>query len=130
MIIQRKRGFIAILTVILLLTFCFSLTVGVTYLSIGESQSSLAVSNGAEALSLAEACIEDALLLSLRDENYAGGDLSYLGGTCVVAVAKNGTTWTLNVSGTKNTFTRSIEVVYEYTVGVPNTIILTSWLER
>ncbi len=130
MILYTKRGFVAILTVILLLFFCLSLTIGVTYLSIDGSQSSLAISSGSEALSLTEACAEDALLLSLRNENYVGGTLTYLGGVCAVTVIKDGSIWTLDISGTKNHFTKSITVIFEYTLGPPNTLTLMSWLEK
>lgn len=128
--IQKQKGFIAFLTVILLLVFCFSLTLGVTYLSIGESQSSLAMASGAEAFSLTSACTEDALLLSLRDINYVGGDTNYLGGTCTIQVSKDADLWTLDVSGTKNEFTRSIQVRFVYTIGTPNTIKITQWIEQ
>lgn len=118
------------LTVITLLAFSLSLTIAVMYLSIGGSQSALALSHGAEALSLTEGCAEDALLQAKRNVNYIGGDYSYLGGTCSVVVTVNGTKWTINVSGTKNNFTRSIEIVLEYTLGTPSTLVLTSWLEK
>lgn len=128
--ISIQRGFIAILTVITLLAFSLSLTIAVAYLSIGETQGAFALSRGDEALSLTEGCAEDALLQAKRDEVYAGGDYTYLDGSCHVDVSVNGTTWTLGISGIKNNFTRRIEVVLEYTLGPPNTIVLTSWLEK
>lgn len=127
---QKSAGFIAILTVILLLAFSLSLTVAVTYLSIGESQSAFALSRGEEALSFTEGCAEDALLQAKRNVNYTGGDYSYLGGVCSVVVTVNGTTWTVDVSGTKDTFTRSVQIIFEYVLGTPNTLVLTSWLEQ
>lgn len=127
---QKSAGFIAMLTVITLLAFSLSLTIAVMYLSIGGSQSALALSRGAEALSLTEGCVEDALLQAKRDETYAGGDYTYLDGSCRTDVSLNGTTWTLDISGTKNNFTRSVEIVFEYVLGAPNTLVLTSWLEK
>ncbi|MEI8097143.1 MAG: hypothetical protein WCG73_03495 [Candidatus Moraniibacteriota bacterium] len=128
--ISIQRGFIAILTVITLLAFSLSLTIAVAYLSIGETQSAFALSRGDEALSLTEGCAGDALLQAKRDETYVGGDYSYLNGNCRVDVSVNGTTWTMDIAGTKNNFTRRVEIVLEYTLGPPNTIILTSWLEK
>jgi uncharacterized membrane protein len=125
-----KKGFIATLGALTLLALSLSLTVATTYLSINESQSALTLAEGAGALALTEGCVEDALILARRDENYSGGTAEYLSGTCVIDVTKDGTAWTLVVQGTKNTASRTVEVVLEYTAGPPGTILLTSWLER
>lgn len=125
-----KKGFIAILTVLALLVFSLSLTAAVTYLSIGESQSGLAVARGKAALSLVEGCAEDALLLAKRDANYTGGNYEYLNGECLADVSKDGNTWTMHISGTKDNFTRRLEIVFEYTAGPFGVIILQSWLEK
>lgn len=125
-----KRGFIAILTVIALLAFALSLTVAVTYLSINESQSGLALSRGAAALSITEGCAEDVLLLARRDANYAGGTYGYLSGTCTVTVSKNATIWIVDVSGTKDNFTRAVRIIFDYVPGPPGIITLQSWLEQ
>jgi hypothetical protein len=58
---SAQKGFIATLTVMTLLAFSLSLIAAVTYLSINESQSGLALSRGAAALSITEGCAEDAL---------------------------------------------------------------------
>lgn len=128
--ISVQKGFIALLTVIALLAFSLSLTVAVTYLSINESQSGLALSRGASALSITEGCAEDALLLSSRDENYTGGEYASLGGTCTVGVSKDVAVWTVDVSGTKDNFMRSVRIIFEYVPGPPGVITLQSWLER
>ena len=120
----------AILTVIALLAFSLSLSVAVTYLSINESQAGLAVSRGAGALAHAEGCAEDALLRSTRDENYSGGTYDYFEGTCVIDVARDGTVWTVDVAGTKDGFTRTVRLIFEYVPGPPGSVTLVSWLER
>lgn len=124
--VARKRGFIAIMTVLALMVFSLSLSVATTYLSIGEAQSGFAVVQGARALHMAEGCAEDALLQSSRDENYTGGTYSYLGGACTVDVVKNGTVWTLTIIGTEATYERRLEVVIDR---VPP-VTLQSWLEQ
>lgn len=125
-----QKGFIATLSILTLLAFSLSLSIAVTYLSIGESHEALALSQGRAALDLTEGCVEDALLMARNDENYSGGTREYLGGTCVVGVSKDGTTWTFSVEGVKDTFSRTIEVVVEYTAPAPATLVLTSWLEQ
>ena len=120
------KGFIALLTVLTLLAFSLSLTATTTYLSIGEAQSAYAIVQGARALSLTEGCAEDALLLSSRDENYEGGNYEYLGGTCTAEVTKDGTLWQLTITGTKDSFERSIAIAIDR---VPP-VTLVSWLEQ
>jgi hypothetical protein len=127
---KKGAGFIAIFLVIALLAFSLSLTAAVTYLSIGESQSGMALARGAEVLALTEGCAEDALLLSVRDANYNGGTYNYLGGICAVDVIKNGTLWTMDVSGTKNNFNRVARIIFGYVPGPPGVITLQSWLEQ
>ena len=124
-----KKGFIAIFLVIALLAFSLSLSTAVTYLSINEAQSGLALAKGMAALTLAEGCAEDALILASRDENYNGGTYEYLGGTCNAEVSKDGIMWTLGISGTKDNFTRPLEIVVNRQF-VPPTLTLQSWLEK
>lgn len=129
----NSRGFIALLTVITLLVFSLSLTVATTYLSIGESQSALALTQGEAALQLAEGCAEDALLLSKRDDDYAGGTYGYLDGTCQVNVEKDLLQWTFDIVATKGAFTRRLEITVGRTLGLPGlpaTLALQSWLEQ
>lgn len=124
-----QPGFIAILTVIMLLSFSVALIYSAGYLSIGASKGALTLASGAAAHSLVDACAEDALLLSRRDGMYEGGNSEYLGGTCRVHVVKDGDVWTLDISGTKDGFTRAIEITFSYVPGPPSVITLQRWLE-
>lgn len=127
---KKRKGFIALFAVLALLVFSLSFTLGVTYLSIGGGQEGLAIAQSAGARALVDGCAEDALLRSIRDENYTGEEQDLLGGVCTVSIQKDGTTWTMSVSGTQNEYTRSLEIVFEYTLGPPNTLMLTSWQEQ
>ncbi len=126
---QVRDGFIALFTVLALLVFCLSMTFATVYLSIDGSQEGWMSARGEDALQFSEGCAEDALLLSIRDENYDGGSYEYMGGECSVDISKDGAVWTADVVGTKNGFTRSIRIVFDYVVGPPGSITLQSWLE-
>lgn len=128
--IRTQKGFIAVLTVIALLAFSASLVFAAGYLSIGAAKSSLALAQGEAAYQALEGCAEDALLLALRDENYAGGTYSYLGASCTVEVAKDTTTWTFDIHSEKSGYSRSLRIVADRAPGTPGTITLASWLER
>lgn len=127
---QRSAGFMALFTVIALLAFSLSLVVAVAYLSINASQEGLMLARGETALQFAEGCAEDALLHASRDESYDGGSYEYLGGECTVDISKDDTVWTVDISGTKEQFTRSVRIIFEYDPLAPAVITLRSWLER
>lgn len=118
------------MTVLSLLVFSLSLLVAVPYLSIGGAQQALALSEGETLLSALEGCAEDALLLSVRSEDYVGGSYAYLGMLCEVTVEKVDTVWTLSLSGSRDGLTRTLQVVIDRAIGVPGVITLTSWLEQ
>lgn len=118
------------MTVLALLVFSLSLLMTVPYLSIGGMQQALVLSESETTRAALEGCVEDALLLSVRDENYSGGTLSYLGATCEVSIEKNDPLWTLSVTGTKYDITRSVQVVVNRTTGTPGTLTLQSFLEQ
>lgn len=130
MIQKTQKGFVAIITVLAVLIFSLSIVIGTTYLSIGSAQSARAFSEGEEVLQLAEGCAEDALLHGTRDENYTGGNYAYLGGVCDVNIVKDGTVWTLDVSATKDTFRRSLEITASRQATIPGTFVLQSWHEN
>jgi hypothetical protein len=127
---ESQRGFIAILTVIVLLAFSVSIMLGGTYLSIDQSQTGLVTVQGEVALQLTHGCAEDALLMAYRDENYEGGSVDLLNGTCEITVEKNGSTWDFRVVGQKNNFERILLITVEREPGSPGIITLTSWREE
>jgi len=96
------HGYIAIMTVLVLLVFSLSLLLSTPYLSIGGIKQALVFSESETTRAALEGCVEDALLLSVRDENYAGGSYTYLGTTCQVDIEKNDPVWTLSVAATSS----------------------------
>ncbi len=130
MIPKKQKGFIAVITVLMILVFSLSIVVGTAYLSIGSAQSARILSEGEEALQLTEGCAEDALLHGVRDENYTGGSYEYLGGRCNVNITKDGQIWMFDISGTKNVLKRSVEIIATRQIIVPATFVLQSWHEN
>lgn len=123
---KRQNGYVALLTVLIMMAIILSATTTVTLLSIGEAQSSFALYKGDETLAFVEGCTEDALLNARASAAYAGGPISRPEGTCSVTITKAGTTWTLTVSTTNTTYVRTIEVVINR---LATGITLTSWKE-
>lgn len=122
-----NKGFIAISTVLILLVVVVSIVTTVSLLSVGEARSGFALAQGEAALQFSEGCAEDALLKAKSDTTYAGGNIVRPEGTCVIDIAKNGISWTLDASPLNGDSIRHVRVVFDYVPLVG--IILTSWTE-
>lgn len=125
-----SSGYIAIMTVLILLVFSLALLLAVPYLSIDGAKLALALSQGETVLAGLEGCAEDALLLALRDESYAGGTYTYLGMVCEVTIEKSDPLWTLSLTGSQFGITRTLEAAANRTVGNPGVLTLVHWLEQ
>lgn len=103
------------------------ITIGITtsLLSIGEGQSSLALTKGEETLNLAESCMEDALLKLRNSSAYAGGSIILPEGTCTVTVSQNNNIYTITATNNGNAYKRTIQTV----VNRGTLIIVNSWKE-
>lgn len=115
-------------TVLIISVVVLAISVTVSFLSIGQAQSSLALMKGEENLDLVEGCAEDSLLKVRADINYAGGSVSRPEGNCQInLISKVGNIWTLDITPSgSSTYFRKIRVVIDRT---PPKITLTSWKE-
>lgn len=127
---EVQGGFVAMIVVLSMLVFSAVLILGATYLSIGEAQASLALTQGKQALFVAEGCAENAILLALRDEMYDGGNYGLLGASCDVVVTVDGARYTFAVEATKDGFSRRIEASADRATGPPASFSGWRWLER
>ncbi|HEB14148.1 MAG TPA: hypothetical protein ENI09_01930 [candidate division WWE3 bacterium] len=93
--LKSERGYIAFITLLILSAIILLAGVTLALLSISQAQQSLAAEKGEIAYSLAEGCMEDALLSSFFDENYAGGTTSTPEGSCLISVSKIADNWVL-----------------------------------
>lgn len=122
-----QKGYIATLTVLIVMAVVIATATTVTYLSIGEAQSSFALFKGEDTLSFVEGCVEDALLKTREHSGYNGGTITRPEGTCSITVdSKVGDTWTITVTTQATNYKRTIRVVFDRLV--PG-ISITSWKE-
>lgn len=124
------RGYIAFLTVLALLIFSLSLLITVPATSLGGAREALLFTQSEMLLSALEGCAEEALIQSVRNENYEGGTMTFFGVTCQVAVEKVDTEWTLSLTGSKDDLVRTLRIVVDRTVETPGILTLQSWLEE
>ena len=108
---NSKKGYIAFITLLVLSAIILLAGVTLALLSISQAQQSLAAEKGEAAYSLAEGCMEDALLSSFFDENYAGGTKSTPEGSCLISVSKVAENWVLISTATiDSSYKRRIRV--------------------
>lgn len=124
---NKKQGFIAITSVLIISAVVLAITINVSLLSIGQGQAGLALTKGEDTLVFVDGCAEDALLKLRASSAYVGGNITRPGveGTCTVTVASGGSTYTLTVSTINTLYKRTVQVV----VNRGSAITLTSWKE-
>jgi hypothetical protein len=99
----------------------------VTYLSIGEGQSSLALALGEDNLALVEGCAEDVLQEIHDSSTYAGTTITRPEGTCSISYSLSGpTNWDVAVTSTDARYKRKIRLIFTRST---TAVTLTSWQE-
>ena len=122
----NHKGYIALSTVLIICAVAIAITLTVTFLAIGELQSTFALNQGEMTLNLIEGCTEDALLKARASNRYTGGTINHPEGSCTVTILKSGTVWTMTASNVNGQFKRTIQTVFEKT---DRKINLLSWKE-
>lgn|SRR3989338_6491072 len=123
---MKKKGFIAISSLLIISFVVLAISVSATTLAIGELQSAFSLTQGEDVLGFVEGCAEDALWKSRADNNYNGGTITRPEGTCSISISKNGVTWTMDVTTTATIFKRTVRVIFDRN---PTGITLISWKE-
>jgi len=122
-----QKGYIALLTVLIVMAVVVTAATTVALLSIGEAQSGFALFKGEDTLTFVEGCAEDALLKSRADASYSGGTIERPEeGSCSITISKVSIPWTMTVTTSIATYKRTIEIKYTRN---PTGITLSSWKE-
>jgi hypothetical protein len=124
---QQPKGYIALITVLILGAVTLGLGSTVSLLGIGEAQSSLALTKGEAVQQLVEGCAQDALLKAQQNSKYAGGMIARPGGVgnCIISVAKNGNNWTITATSDRTDYNKTVVVHFTRTTGSP--IAIANW---
>lgn len=127
-----QKGYIALITVLIVMAVVVVSASTVAYLAIGEAQSGFALFKGEDALNFVEGCTEDALYKTRANSSFGEPVgtpivLTRPEGTCLVTVvSKVGNTWTVDVTRQATKYKRTIRAVFDR---LPTGITLTSWKE-
>lgn len=122
---HKQKGFIAIVSVLVISAAVLAIAVTVSTLSIGQEQSSYSLTKGEETLSFIEGCAEDALLKLRASPSYSGGNIIRPEGNCTVSVYQAGNIYTLNVSTLSTNYKRTVQIV----ANRGSQVTITSWKE-
>lgn len=123
---MRERGYIAIISVLIIGAVVLAIAVTVSLLAIGEGQTSLALTKGEDALQFSEGCMEDAMLKALNNNSYVGGTITRPEGTCTITASKSSNNWTVTATSTATVYRRTIQAHFTRS---GRSITITDWQE-
>lgn len=125
--INSQLGYIALSVVLILIAVILAIATTVALLSIGESQSGLALFKGEDTLTFVEGCVED-YMLKIRSQggSFVASNITRPEGTCTITVTTGDPNWNITVSTLATAYKRQIQVIF---VRNSTGITLTSWKE-
>ena len=129
---HNQSGFIALTSVLLILAVASAAAIVVTYSSINEAQSGLALYKGEQNLAFVEGCTEDYLLKIRMNAGYTGGNVTRPDGTCTATIFPGGLSWSFTNTSLSTPYQRQITTAFtRYSFSIFNTpgIHMTTWGE-
>ena len=118
-----SRGAIALISTLVVISVIFTVALSMSILGIGAIDVTRVTNESHKAFSVAEACLDEAMLRLLRDSSWTGDTLTVGDGSCTITVAGAGP-FTINVVATVADATRRVEADFDVAT---NTI--TRWEE-
>ena len=122
---KNLGGFIALITVLIILGVVLLVGLGISQLSIGEAQMSLQKYQSSQAFYLANLCAEDALMKLKNDSNYLGNETITIGRESCQILPIEGQ-WTVKVSANFQNQIKKIKIVINQ---INPEMIIDSWQE-
>lgn len=122
--IINNKGYVALITVLMIGAVGLSIAVSLLLLSIGTSKTSYSIEVSAEARVYADACINDALEKIRKNQSFVGTKtLSFDYGECSYEVIDNGGgARTINSVGSSNTAIRKAQAILDAVNPKPNIV--------
>lgn len=127
MFARRTKGFVSLISVLILGAVGLAVVVSLIQMGLGSSRTSFATEQSLQARSLADTCGEQGLEQIRENTSYTGTTNVTLGsGTCSYTVTNTGgTTRSLTAVGTVGTIVRHLTI----TVATVSPVTLMSWQE-
>lgn len=115
----------ALVSLLVFMVIAIVITTGAIFVLISGSVNTSKITQGSDALSIAEAGAENALIRLLRNTSYTGETLVLENGQAVITVT-GANPYTIRSVGTHGNFKRTVEVTVQF---VNNEMTLTGWEE-
>lgn len=115
----------ALVSLLVFMVIAIVITTGAIFVLISGSVNTSKLTQGADALSIAESGVENALIRLLRNSSYTGESMVFENGQSVITVSGTGP-YTIRSTGTHGNFKRTVEVTVEF---VDNEMTITNWEE-
>ncbi len=120
-----KKGYAAIISIIVILAVIVTVGIAVTTLSIGNAQMSLGQSKGEGATSLVNSCIADALV-RYNNTGIVVSGITLPTGSCTITIdSSTPTSSTFTTTGTLSGYSKSIRVTADRTTQVS----IVNWIQ-
>jgi type II secretory pathway component PulK len=123
---SRNKGFIALLTILIVLGVVLLIGLGISQLSISEAQMALQKYQSSQAYYLASLCSERALMVLKEDINYTGENVNIENGNCTISTSGNLPAEIVGVKATFQNQTKKIKIVISQ---INPKMIIQSWQE-
>ncbi|MFH1661925.1 MAG: hypothetical protein ABIA02_02420 [Candidatus Falkowbacteria bacterium] len=107
--VNNNRGMAALLTVVIIAAATLIMAFNASLLGLGELDMGYTSQKGAEASSIADGCVEEAMRRLRLDSNYSGGTLNIGSGSCIIGIVADGNNRTITVTGTAQEFHKKIQ---------------------
>lgn len=124
MMIKNKKGFIALIALMVVVTAGLTIGLAISLVGIEELQISLAKSEATKARVVANACVEDGLEKLRRNFVAYSDSLSIDGNSCIINVEVSGSNAIITATGTADVYNQKVRVELD------NTLSITSWQEE
>lgn len=130
-LINDQRGFATLTTAVIIFFVTLALALSVQFAGIGELQTGFQNNLSSQGFSLADGCLEEAMLRLRRDSAYTGGTLNVGDDSCTIVVTGAGGTRTITSTATINSVVvREIEAEISISATpTGNLVTITSWEE-
>jgi len=126
-----KKGYMAIVTVLVLLAVTAGIASTLTFFSLDKAQGEDALSKGQQALYFSESCAEEGMLRTIHATDpttYAGDTFTIPQGECDVMVTDDNGAYTLHAVGGKNGhYVRGVAVEFALDI---DKLRVTDWKEE
>jgi len=128
---SQKKGFAALLTIIVISAATLIIAFNSSILGIGEIDVGYTSQKGSEVFAIADGCMEESLRRFRLNTSYSGENLTTNNGTCIIEVSASSANATSTVTAsTTDSYYSKLETTFSFTDDTRPVITITSWEEK